>query len=467
MPGRVSTANHLRAAGPMPWVWRRQDLLPAQQHAQALARHDALTGLPNRRVFYADLQIALDHARNDSATYLVMIIDLDHFKQINDRQGHSAGDTVLCEVARHLTQAVGKKDTVARLGGDEFAIIAEADRKAPLEGAIRLANKVLDAVRQPILVGDSAVEVGASIGIASCPADGVDAESLLRAADIAMYRAKQEGRSTFRFFEQKMDEELRAQEMLETDLKRAVVEGKIQPHYQPLIDMRDNHIYGFEMLARWRHPVRGSVPPDVFIPLVERLGLISDLTSSMLRQACRDSKRWPKDIILSLNISPLQLKDPLLPSQLLAILAQEDFSPSRLEIEVTETALVNDIVMAKSILTSLQSLGIKVALDDFGTGYSCLSHLRELKFDKVKIDRSFVQSMQENHESEKIVDAILKLAKSLDLPTVAEGIENAIVLRHLVDGGCEFGQGYYFGKALDADDATEILSHGADSRKTA
>jgi predicted signal transduction protein with EAL and GGDEF domain len=373
----------------------------------------------------------------------------------------------LCEVARRLMQAVGRNDTVARLGGDEFAIVAETDQKAPLEGAIRLAIKVLAAVREPMVEGESSVEVGASIGIASCPADGADGASLLRAADIAMYRAKREGRGAFRFFEQSMDEELRAQSMLETDLKRAVIEGQIQPHYQPLVDMRDNHIYGFEMLARWQHPVRGSVPPDVFIPIVERLGLISDLTSSMLRQACRDAKDWAKETTLAVNISPVQLKDPLLPAQLLAILNQEGFSPSRLEIEVTETALVDDIEKAKSILTSLQSLGIKVALDDFGTGYSSLSHLRELKFDKVKIDRSFVQSMLENRESEKIVDAILKLAKSLDLPTVAEGIENEIVLTRLAEEGCEFGQGYYFGRAMNAHDAAEILNKGLDRRKIA
>jgi diguanylate cyclase (GGDEF)-like protein len=439
----------------------------AQEHAQALARHDALTGLPNRRVFFADLEIALGHTENSSATYLVMIIDLDHFKQVNDLQGHSVGDTVLCEVARRLKDAVGRSDTVARLGGDEFAIIAEADQKAPVEGAIGLANKLLDAIRVPIVVVGGTAEVGASIGIASCPTDGTDAENLLRAADIAMYRAKKEGRDAFRFFEQSMDQELRAQAMLETDLKRAVAQGDILPYYQPLVDMREDRIYGFEILARWRHPVRGWVPPDTFIPIVERLGLITDLTSSTLRRACRDVKNWPKDIILSLNISPIQLRDPLLPAQLLTILNQEGFPPARLEVEVTETALVNDIEMAKSILTSLQSLGVRVALDDFGTGYSSLSHLRELKFDKVKIDRSFVQTMEKNAESQKIVDAILKLAQSLELPTVAEGIENPVVLGRLVDGGCEFGQGYYFGKAMSADDATEILTRGLVGREIA
>jgi EAL domain-containing protein (putative c-di-GMP-specific phosphodiesterase class I) len=262
-----------------------------------------------------------------------------------------------------------------------------------------------------------------------------------------------------------MDQELHAQAQLESDLKSAVSEGKIQPYYQPLIDMQDKHIYGFEMLARWQHPERGFVPPDIFIPLAEQLGLIPDLTWSMLRQACRDSRQWPDHILLSINISPNQLKEPALPAQLLAILTQENFPPSRLEIEITETALVSDIETAKMILTALQSVGIKISLDDFGTGYSSLYHLRELRFDKIKIDRSFVQSMEDNRESEKIVDAILSLAKSLGLPTVAEGIENTDVVRHLVDMGCEFGQGYYFGKAMTAQDAARMLEAGAEKQK--
>lgn len=221
--------------------------------------------------------------------------------------------------------------------------------------------------------------------------------------------------------------------------------------------MKDQKVYGFEILARWQHPERGAIPPDRFIPLAEQLGLISDLTWSVLRQACRDAVVWPKDIQLSLNISPTQLKDPALPMQLLSVLNEEGFRPSRLEIEVTETALISDLPTAKAILTALQVVGIKVSLDDFGTGYSSLYHLRELKFDKVKIDRSFVQSMEENADSEKIVDAILSLARNLGLPAVAEGIENRAVIQHLIGKGCDYGQGYYFGKAMPADEATQAL----------
>ncbi|HVY51894.1 MAG TPA: EAL domain-containing protein [Devosia sp.] len=282
----------------------------------------------------------------------------------------------------------------------------------------------------------------------------------MRAADIAMYRAKHDGRGAFRFFEQEMDEELRAQAEFESDLKAAIASGEIQPYYQPLVDVAAGKVYGFEVLARWPHPVRGMVPPDKFIPLCEQLGLIPQLCASMLRRACRAALRWPEDITLSVNISPSQLRDVSLPTQLLTILNQEQFSPKRLEIEITETALITDLETAKQILTAIRAVGIKVALDDFGTGYSSLYHLRELKFDKVKIDRSFVPSMEEDRESEKIVDAILSLAQSIGMPTVAEGIENKRVLEHLAEKGCEFGQGFLFGKALNAADAERLLGEG-------
>lgn len=429
----------------------------AQQQAQALARHDALTGLPNRRIFSAELETALGHAREGSITYSVLMIDLDRFKPVNDLQGHAVGDLVLCEVARRLKEAVRKNDTVARLGGDEFAIIAEVEPHGYPDTVIRLAGRVLAAIREPIHLGTNKIEIGASVGIASCPQDGAEPGALLRAADIAMYRAKRDGRGKFCFYEQSMDEELRVQAALETDLRSAIANGKIEPYYQPLIDIRDNHIYGFEMLARWRHPERGAISPDIFIPLAEQLGLISELTWSMLRQACRDSREWPDGILLSINISPIQLKNPALPTQLLAILNQEEFPPTRLEIEITETALVSDIESAKLILTALQSIGIRISLDDFGTGYSSLYHLRELRFDKIKIDRSFIQSMMENDESEKIVEAIVSLAKSLGLPTVAEGIENPEVLQQLAAMGCEYGQGYYFGKAMSVGQTKALL----------
>jgi diguanylate cyclase (GGDEF)-like protein len=388
----------------------------------------------------------------------VLVLDLDRFKPVNDLRGHAAGDTVLCEVARRLTDTLRKNDTVARLGGDEFAIIAAADTHAHADGAMLLAARLLGAIREPIDVDGTPVEIGASIGIARCPADGLEAEALLRAADIAMYRAKREARGTFRFFEQSMDEELRAQAQLEVDLKEAIARQEVCPHYQPLIDMQDNRVFGFEILARWTHKERGDVPPDVFIPVAEQLGLIPELTSSLLRRACRDAVQWSiDDIRLSLNIAPGQLKDARLPGQILAILREEGFPASRLEIEITETALVGDIDAARMVLRALQAEGIRVALDDFGTGYSSLYHLRELKFDKVKIDKSFVQSMQQNNESDRIVDAILGLARSLGMPAVAEGIEDQAALYRLADKGCQYGQGFHFGKAMSSERANAFL----------
>ncbi len=430
------------------------DFRRAEELIRHHAEHDALTGLANRRRFYERVEEHL--ARTDHPGFAVLLIDLDRFKPVNDAFGHTTGDAVLCEIASRLEAVVRKGDAVARLGGDEFAIITRS-KGSPAETASRLASRIIAAVKRPIIVGDRAIEVGASIGIAQCPTDGQSAETLLHAADVAMYRGKREGRGTFRFFEHRMDAEIREQAALEADLRRAVAKGEIEPYYQPLMSLADRRLLGFEILARWDHPERGFIPPDEFIPLAEKLGLISELTYSILRTAGRDAKTWPPHLTLSLNISPVQLSDSMLPIELLAILNEVGFPPGRLEIEITENALVSDIESAKAILTSFQNLGMKVALDDFGTGYSSLQHLRELHFDKLKIDRSFVQSMLSNPESAKIVNAILGLAKSLGLPTTAEGIENAEVLHEIVESGAEFGQGYYFGRAVPAAEVADMI----------
>jgi diguanylate cyclase (GGDEF)-like protein len=431
----------------------------AQQHAHSVSQHDALTGLRNRRVFSLELQTLLKRTRKSTVLYSVLFVGLDHFKQINDLHGHSLGDVVLCEVARRIKDTVGRNGLVARLGGDEFAIVIEGDieHRKHVDAIGDLANRVLAAVRRPIAVGERTIEVGASIGIAPRPVDNTDAEGLMRFADIAMYRAKRDARGSIRFFERSMNEDLLAQASLEADVKSAVAAGKIQPYYQPLVEIRSNRLTGFEALARWQHAERGFVAPDMFIPLIEQLGLMSEFTSSILRQVCRDAKDWPQDIRVAVNISPSELKDPLLPSRLLAVLAEEGFDPARLEVEITETALISDIDTAKTTLAALKSKGITTSLDDFGTGYSSLYHLRELKFDKVKIDRSFINSMLVNSESEKIVDAILGLAKNLKMSTVAEGIEDPAILLRLAAKGCEFGQGYYFGKAMTARCAGDAL----------
>jgi diguanylate cyclase (GGDEF)-like protein len=444
----------------------------AEEQAQLLARHDALTGLPNRRLFSVNLETALARAQKGKICYALLLIDLDDFKKVNDIQGHQAGDMVLCEVGRRLDASLRKNDTLARLGGDEFAIITQggADLQEHLEQTKRLAGRLLGIIRRPIEIGDTKVEIGASIGIASFAADsesnpGVtdDVTSLLRAADIAMYRAKQSGRFTYRFFEQSMDDEMRAREALERDVAKAIADGAIRPHYQPLVDIGRQRIRGFEALARWTHPVRGSVPPDVFIPIIEQLGLTAELSNCILRHACRDARHWPADICVAINISPHELKDDAMPMRFAKILQEEGLPPQRLEVEVTESALVSDLATAKAILAALQDQGMTICLDDFGTGYSSLYHLRELKFDKIKIDRSFVQAMRGNAESEKIIDAILGLTGSMNLPVVAEGIEDAVTLRMLTAKGCELGQGYYFGKAMPAAAATALLAQGIEA----
>jgi diguanylate cyclase (GGDEF)-like protein len=431
----------------------------SQALAEALARYDALTGLANRRVLSDELEKALGHVDRGEAPFAVLLIDLDRFKPVNDIHGHSAGDLVLGEITARLKTIVRKHDTLARIGGDEFAIICELDREGQelTKAPIFLAERIIAAISAPVAIGARSVEVGASIGIVLCPADGKNADALLHAADIAMYRAKQAGRGTFRFYEESMDTELKALAALEADIQRALLASEIQPHYQPLIELSDGRLLGFEILARWHHPEKGVIAPDVFIPIIERLGLMPEFTLAMLRRACLDAKEWPADLRLSLNVSPHELTDLLFPIRLLAVLSEADFTPNRLEIEITENALVADLETAKTILQTLQNVGIKIALDDFGTGYSSLYHLRELKLDKIKIDRSFIQSMKDNPESAKIVYGILGLAKSLALPTTAEGIEDAEILDRLNKAGCEIGQGYHFGKAMPAAEALKLI----------
>jgi diguanylate cyclase (GGDEF)-like protein/PAS domain S-box-containing protein len=429
------------------------------------AEHDALTGLPNRRVFAERMKEGAAGGRAGIA-YMVLLVDLDRFKPVNDIYGHTAGDAVLCEIAARLRNVVRPEDTVARLGGDEFGIIGKAGSEpGPLaDAASTLANRVIAAIQAPIDLGNHTVDVGASIGIALCPADGIDPGTLLRCADIAMYQAKRDGRGKWLFFEGGMDAEIRRQAQLESDLRRAVVEENIQPYYQPLVSLSGGGLVGFEILARWHHPERGFVAPDEFIPIAERLGLISTITFSLLRRACRDALAWPADLALSLNLSATQIGDDLLPMKILAVLNEAGFPPNRLEIEITESALITELAAAKSILTSFQNLGVKVSLDDFGTGYSSMNHLRELRFDKIKIDKSFILSMGTDPESAKIVSAILGLTRSLGLPTTAEGIEDAGAMARMIEGGCDFGQGFYFSAAVPADEVAGLIGRSVGGR---
>lgn len=425
----------------------------AESEARALARHDPLTGLPNRRLLVEAIDKA---ARNSDGSYAVLLIDLDRFKPVNDIHGHSAGDAVICHTAERLKAALPPGAMAARLGGDEFAVFAGCEPGST--DAARLAQRINLALCEPIAWYETQLEVGATTGIALMPDDGVSAETLLHAADVAMYRGKREGRGTYRFFEQDMDTELKARAALEGELRAAIHQGHIQPYFQPLVSLADHSLLGFEVLARWEHPTKGVLMPDMFIPIAEDTGLIAELSYRLLRQACQQANEWPAHLTLAINISPSQLRDRWLAEHLLGILTEVGFPPGRLEVEITETALVNDIETARSTLRSLQNVGVKISLDDFGTGYSSLYHLRELHFDKIKIDRSFVQSREDNHESTKIVSAIIGLGKSLGLLTTAEGIENSENLGWLAEQGCSFGQGFFFGKPMPASDVEQQYS---------
>lgn len=426
--------------------------------ATRLARHDPLTGLPNRRVLAEELEAAILSVQDCASECAVFLVDLDHFKPVNDVHGHVAGDAVLIEVAARITAVVGEAGTVARMGGDEFACVVFCGVNSDLPS--RMAGQILRALQEPMRVQGVLVQLSATIGIARAPHDGLTAGSLLHGADLAMYKGKREGRGVYHFFDEEMDIQLRARASLEADLRLAVSAGEITPHFQPVMDLSDDSILGFEALARWTHPTRGLIPPDTFIPVAEDLGIIDEITYAMLRASCAAASAWPAKLWLSVNISPIQLKDPWLAARLLAILTETGFAPGRLIVEVTENAVIDDMLKAREIFSSLQSAGVRIALDDFGKGYSSLYHLRQLRFDQLKIDGSFVHTMG-SPESAKIVSAVAGLGKSLGMPVTAEGVETSEEADALRALGCEHGQGFLFGRPLNAAGTMALLNRVA------
>jgi diguanylate cyclase (GGDEF)-like protein len=406
--------------------------------------------LPNR-IFFAE---ALTRKIHNSAPCAILQVGLDRFKAVNEFHGHAAGDAVLREVSKRLRAVIRADAVVARLGGDEFAVIVE--NAAAGETGLAIARRLSEAIGLPIESGQGCVAMGCSIGIACFPADGSEAEKLLRAVDLAMDTAKRKDRGSLCQFEPSMDDEVRSRLALEADLRKAIETGEIRPYYQPVVRLQDAALVGFEILARWQHSQRGMVMPDVFIGLAESTGLIGDMTYSLLRRAAKDAKNWPEHLYLALNISPFHLKKIDLADDILSILRQTGFNPLRLELEITESALVSSMDVAKRSLLALQRAGVRVALDDFGTGYSSLVHLRQLPLNKVKIDRSFVSHSLEDDENGKIVAAIVGLGKSLGIATTAEGIETKDVALSLAALGCDFGQGYFFAKPMTADAAAKL-----------
>jgi diguanylate cyclase (GGDEF)-like protein len=416
----------------------------AEQEALFLARTDGLTGLVNRREFGSALEIAIGEAAATGRRVSVVLIDLDGFKEANDTHGHAAGDAVLQTVGHRLQSVFTASSIIARLGGDEFAILVPDDDGCA--SAMDLAGEASRLLHQPLAWRSNMILVGASIGVSCFPQDGTAASELLHAADIAMYEAKRGNKGGVCLFSPAMEAERLERRRMEQDLRDGIARGEVRPFYQPIVRFSDNGLCGFEILARWQHPRLGLLTPDAFIRLADTTGQITDMTKAILRQACIDARRLPDHLRLALNISPTQFEESGLADSLIAIIVEEGMAPSRFEIEITEDAVMDDIVAAERVLRTFRNSGMSVALDDFGTGYSSLSNLRRLRFDKIKIDQSFVKSLSSSIESEKLVDAIISLALSFDMKVTAEGIEDAAAAAMLIGKGCTQGQGYFFGK---------------------
>jgi diguanylate cyclase (GGDEF)-like protein len=426
----------------------------AELEARNLARHDPLTGLPNRRFFAEKLDECLRGA-SDTQRVAVLMLDLDGFKLVNDLHGHGVGDKALIEFSERISTFLRADAVLARIGGDEFGIVMPEIES--LDDPTNLAGRIAAAVAQPFVIDNAPMDIGVGVGIAIAPNDGMNPEELVRRADRALYRAKGEGRSSVRFFEPEMDAHVERRNKIERELRSAITSNLIIPHYQPLVSLEGNRIIGFEALARWESKNLGSVRPDVFIPLAEEIGLIGVLGDQLLRRACSDANEWPTDLFLAFNISAIQLREPTLGLRILAILGQSGFSPRRLEIEITESALVDNIEVAQGVIDDLRQAGVRISLDDFGTGYATLTQLLSFHLDKIKIDQSFVSCLAKDEDSLVIVRAILGLARGFGLTATAEGVEDAEQLACLKENGCVEGQGYLFGKAVSAAEIPALL----------
>ena len=379
------------------------------------------------------------------------MLDLDKFKHINDTNGHAAGDQMLCEAAARIRAALPARALLARLGGDEFAVVASFPAGQP-EMVDRLVEALIGAVAKPVKFGELEFETTISAGICRCEAaGGVDPQVMLHMADIAMYHAKRQGRNRHAWFDPSMESELRFRSEIESGIRRGIPAGEFVPYYEKQIDLETGELVGFEMLARWNSPTMGVVGPDIFIPIAEEIGLIAPLSEGLIRQALQDARGWNPRLTLSVNISPLQLRDPWFAQKILKLLVEANFPPSRLEVEVTESCLHENIGLVRSLITGLKNQGVTVSLDDFGTGYSSLSQLRSLPFDRIKIDRSFVMSLLEDKDSATIIQSIISLGEGLGLPITAEGIESEELLAELRRFGNFKGQGYLYGMPEPAD----------------
>ena len=428
--------------------------LEAEAKIKHLAHHDALTDLPNRVAFYEQIDAILAHLRRNEGI-AVLSLDLDHFKSVNDTLGHPIGDRLLQGVAGRIRSCIRDEDVVARLGGDEFAIV-----QVPSEGLSNitsLAVRLIEAVSMPFSIDGHQVVVGASIGIAVAPSDSDVPDTLMKNADLALYRAKADGGGVYRFFEIEMDTRMQARRALELDLRKAIINGEFELYYQPITNVKTRQITSFEALVRWHHPDRGMIPPLEFIPIAEETGLIVPLGEWIIRQACADAVLWPGDITVAVNLSPAQFKSRNLVPSVFNALAASGLPASRLELEITEMVLVQESDGAFETLHRFRDIGIGIAMDDFGTGYSSLGYLRSFPFNKIKIDKSFIRDLPTKKDNMAIVRAVVGLSSSLGIITTAEGVETVEELASVAAEGCNEVQGYLFSTPRPAAEVARIL----------
>ena len=432
-------------------------VIKAREEADSLARYDPQSGLPSRRMLREHMRKRLAVSTGTNG-YALLLIEIDRFKATTDLHGLQMGDKLLLEIANRMKRLLPPEAIASRVSGEEFAVFLP--RPGKLEALGKMAQQMISHLSVHYQLEGIDARLGATIGIAVSPDNGTDESDVMRAAEAALYRAKHKPGS-YRFFEPAMDEELKRSRRLQRDLNGAINGNAIVPHYQPLVRLADGEVVGFEVLARWNHPTQGFIAPDVFISIAEDSALIGQLTESVLKQACLDAAKWPDHLKIAMNLSPIQLKDIGLPEQIMRTLKTCNFPPRRLEIEITETALVDDDKTANGILTRLRGMGIDIALDDFGTGYSSLQNLRMFPVTKLKIDKSFVRSMNRDANAKKLISGILALSRSLGIATTAEGIEEPAEADHLASIDCDFGQGYFYAKPMIADDVPRFLKGNA------
>jgi diguanylate cyclase (GGDEF)-like protein len=438
-----------------------------EERIQFLANHDALTALPNRVMFTEVLNIAIENARRYHRNFAVLFIDLDRFKIINDTLGHEAGDKLLQEMGKRLTQTVRSSDVVARLGGDEFVILVQEVSESKQVATV--ARKILAAVVQPMIMQGQECRVTASVGICMYPADAQDEQALMKNADIAMYRAKEDGKNNYKFYSQEINVHSFERMALESSLRRGLERNEFLLHYQAKLDLNTGRITGVEALVRWQHPDLGMVPPAQFIPLAEETGLIVPLGRWVLNTACAQNVAWQKQglpaLSMAVNLSARQFADDDLVDDIKQALAVTGIAPELLELELTESMVIQNTERASKVLADIKKLGVRLAIDDFGVGYSSLSHLKRFPIDTLKVDRSFIRDIPQDPEDRAITEAIIAMGKSLKLTVVAEGVETLDQQNFLRDHDCDEMQGFYFSKPITSDQFADLLRKRIESHQ--